>query len=305
MDREKRKIIISDDFRRNIEGAYGEAGGRWLAGLPAGLEQACQAWGVGFVGAHPQQSFNFVGYARDAQGSEVVLKLGFPSADNRGECAALRLFGGRGAVRLLRAEPERGWMLLEKLVPGRDLRDLATEEERVPAALRLGRELWQAVPPEHPFSHAREHFVGMTRDLEGGQVAAKGLGGLLRDAEAVVKEILDPSRDRLLHGDLHHLNILSRGGEWVAIDPKGAIGDPLYDLGAFLMNPLEEVGLPDWEARTRLRLDLIAEGMGAARGLVARWAFAVAALRTRWSLDMGLDEWESAKARAELFRRNT
>ena len=43
----------------------------------------------------------------------------------------------------------------------------------------------------------------------------------------------------LLHGDLHHYNILSAEREpWLAIDPKGIVGAAEFDVCAFLRNEL-------------------------------------------------------------------
>ena len=44
-----------------------------------------------------------------------------------------------------------------------------------------------------------------------------------------------------LHGDLHHENILLGPSKWVVIDPKGLVGDPAFELSAFVRNPLEEL----------------------------------------------------------------
>jgi streptomycin 6-kinase len=75
----------------------------------------------------------------------------------------------------------------------------------------------------------------------------------------------------LLHGDLHQTNILwdeQRG--WLAIDPKGVIGEPAYEFGAALRNP--DVGLAD------RRIHIIAERTGLDRERVAGWAYAQAVL---------------------------
>jgi streptomycin 6-kinase len=67
-------------------------------------------------------------------------------------------------------------------------------------------------------------------------------------AEAAVKVCRESGEDDvLLHGDLHHHNILldhKRG--WIAIDPKGVIGHPGLEVGRYSFNwlpgPIENAG---------------------------------------------------------------
>jgi streptomycin 6-kinase len=97
------------------------------------------------------------------------------------------------------------------------------------------------------------------------------------------------TRRRLLHGDLHHGNVLldsERG--WLAIDPKGVVGEPEYEVGAALRNPIEKpdvfLRLPTITARVehfadRLRLD--------SERIVA-WTFAQAVLSAVWAIEDGI-----------------
>lgn len=45
----------------------------------------------------------------------------------------------------------------------------------------------------------------------------------------------------MLHVDLHHDNILQNGNEWLVIDPKGVVGEPAYEVAAFIHNPMPEL----------------------------------------------------------------
>jgi streptomycin 6-kinase len=62
-------------------------------------------------------------------------------------------------------------------------------------------------------------------------------------AESLFRELIASSESPvLLHGDLHHFNILSaRRQPWLAIDPKGVAGEPAYEPGALLRNPNPEL----------------------------------------------------------------
>jgi streptomycin 6-kinase len=71
---------------------------------------------------------------------------------------------------------------------------------------------------------------------------------------------LDPSADWLVHGDFHHHNILRRGGEFVAIDPKPYLADREYDVPSFLWNPIGN-RLDDREQTERRIAAFVAAGL--------------------------------------------
>jgi streptomycin 6-kinase len=66
----------------------------------------------------------------------------------------------------------------------------------------------------------------------------------------------------VLHGDLHHYNILSSGDQWKAIDPKGVIGEPVYETGALLRNPFGLLDRPNPLKLTERRIAILSELLG-------------------------------------------
>jgi streptomycin 6-kinase len=116
------------EFISNIEGVFGEAGKQFLASLPVVIDQASQRWGLTEVQPSPTLSYNFVAFASRGE-EQVVLKLGVPNDEMRSEIAALRLFNGEGACRLIDYDEDRCWMLLERLKPGVMLVALEDDEE--------------------------------------------------------------------------------------------------------------------------------------------------------------------------------
>jgi streptomycin 6-kinase len=44
-----------------------------------------------------------------------------------------------------------------------------------------------------------------------------------------------------MHGDLHHDNILCDGNKWKIIDPAGIVGDPVYEIASFIINPIDKI----------------------------------------------------------------
>ncbi len=75
----------------------------------------------------------------------------------------------------------------------------------------------------------------------------------------------------LLHGDLHHENILAAAREpWLAIDPKGIVGELTYEVGALLRNRLDAA--PDLRRLQVRRIDQLSEALGLDRQRLLGWS---------------------------------
>src|SRR5687767_9088723 len=111
------KLNLPPEFIRNIEGVFGETGREFLAHLSALISEAAQKWDLTAVRPVPDLSYNFVAFAQRGD-EQVVLKMGVPNREMKSEMAALRLFHGEGACRLLDYDKEKYWILLERLKPG-------------------------------------------------------------------------------------------------------------------------------------------------------------------------------------------
>jgi Aminoglycoside/hydroxyurea antibiotic resistance kinase len=88
----------------------------------------------------------------------------------------------------------------------------------------------------------------------------------------------------LLHGDLHHENVLrsDRAG-WLAIDVAGVLGEPAFDVGALLHNPWPGLlDAPDSRRVLARRMDVLADGLGVDRDRVSGWGFAFSVLSAIW-----------------------
>src|SRR6185437_13678696 len=103
---------------------------------------------------------------------------------------------------------------------------------------------------------------------------------------------LDSSAERtvVLHGDLHHDNVLAATREpWLAIDPAGLIGDPGFDAGAMLYNPEPAVHNKALLQLVPARVELIADRLGLPIERVRAWGFVMAVLSEVWTADGGED----------------
>jgi streptomycin 6-kinase len=123
--------------------------------------------------------------------------------------------------------------------------------------------------------------------------AAARHGGILTACAAIASELLASERDVVpLHGDIHHGNILDFGSRgWLAIDPKGFIGECAFDYANLFCNPEAAVALAP--GRLARQVDVVAEAAGLARQRLLKWIMAYAGLSAAWFLGDG--EWEPAR----------
>jgi streptomycin 6-kinase len=107
----------------------------------------------------------------------------------------------------------------------------------------------------------------------------------------------------LLHGDLHHWNILSAQRQpWLALDPKGIVGEPIFDAGALLRNPVYKIlSTLNFKSITHRRLEILAEVLGFEQERMLAWSLAQAVISAQWSYEMGGDGWGAFAHDAYIF----
>lgn len=96
-----------------------------------------------------------------------------------------------------------------------------------------------------------------------------------------------PSAHVPLHGDLHHDNIISSDRGWLAIDPKGLLGDPAYETANVFINPERGEKIAADPRRIAARADILSQRLGYNRKRILGWAAAHAALSACWDLEEG------------------
>jgi streptomycin 6-kinase len=212
----------------------------WVAGLPAVLAGLLEDWQLVIDGLMMHGYVALVVPVRTAGGRPAVLKISFPDEESEHEHLALQHWGGRGAVKLLRADPHRWAMLLERL-----------QQERLD-------EMWDVQACEVVAGlYAQLHVPAipqLRRLTSYVETSARLLAELPRNAplpRRLVEQAISLSRDfvtdsassgTLIHGDLHYENVMAADRQdWLAIDPKPLNGDPHYELAPMLWNRFDEL----------------------------------------------------------------
>lgn len=117
------------------------------------------------------------------------------------------------------------------------------------------------------------------------ELAAAQQGGIFNKAYATALALLNkPEEVIVLHGDIHHGNVLDFGEDgWLAIDPKGILGPRVFDFANIFCNPDEETVLKP--GRFMRQVAVVAEAAGLEPAYLVQWIFAYAALSAAWHIE--------------------
>jgi streptomycin 6-kinase len=220
----------------------------------------------------------------------VVLKVIRKENGEEWRCGeVLHAFGGAGIIAPIAHEP--GAVLLPRLTPGDDLVALCSngadnEANEIIASLL------------HRMFSASAHLPGIRRvdrmQPEFGQFRDGAEGFLpvsyVDRAEELFAELCATQRNvRLLHGDLHHYNVLfDQDAGWVAIDPWGVIGEKEFEVAASLRNPIDAPGLLSDPNVMERRLKTLEAALDIDVDRALKWAFATAVLAILWPCEPGI-----------------
>ncbi len=307
-------IFIPDTFAQTMRKLYGEMGAAWLESLPDLIATCEKRWALTVQPPFPGLSYNFAAPVVMTNGETAVLKIGVVNPELLAEIEALRLYNGHGIVRLLAADPARGVLLLERLQPGKPLIALAEDDEQATGiAAQVMQQLWRPAPKSACVEcNQSGRFPTVSDWAQGlnklGQAFDDGFGPfprrLVETAVSLFADLLPTqAAPVLLHGDLHHWNILSAARQpWLALDPKGVIGEPAYEVGAWLRNPIDRIVYwPDLARIQARRIDQFAEILGLDHQRLIGWGIAQAVLSAWWSFEDLGHVGETALACAEAL----
>lgn len=294
---------LPSSFTDTIRKAYKKDGEKFLAVLPALVDEFSARWNLTNVQPVPNLSFNFVAFAKHTSTTQnVMLKMGVPNNELRSEIAALKLFNGDGACQLLESDEERGVFLLERLTPGTMLAELENDDERTYIAADVMQRLWRTVPEKNNFIQLSDWFDELKT------VRPKFDGGtgpfpkeIFERVESFLPELFADKDVKLIHGDFHHFNILHSERGWLIIDPKGVIGPAGYEVGPLMINPWGSFSDgTSFQIKTKRRIDIFRERLGWEREKIIHWSLAHSVLSAWWDFESGLD-WEYSLNCAKVF----
>jgi streptomycin 6-kinase len=240
----------------------------------------------------------------------VVLKVIKQTGDEWCSGEILAAFDGNGVARVYEHAP--GAVLLERLTPGNSLAEMALGGGDEEATYILAEVMARMSTP------TARSALGLSQACATVEDWAKGFERYLSTGDKQIPNVLvtagretylhlcaSQKQTRLLHGDLQHYNVLwdsNRG--WLAIDPKGVIGELEYEVGAALRNPNESPNLFLSRSTIERRLEQFTDKLNLDYQRTLRWAFAQAVLSAIWEIEDGfvLDATNSSLQLAKVTR---
>jgi streptomycin 6-kinase len=215
-------------------------------------------------------------------GAPAMLKIaGGPEERDGG--AVMAWWNGDGAARVLAIDGDA--LLMERAVGGRTLASLVVDGRDDEATLALCQVAETLHQPR--FGTPPDTLKPLPLWFRALAPSADAEGGVLRQSLAAARDLLaKPEPARVLHGDLHHENVLDFGDRgWLAIDPKGLVGERGFDYANLFCNPWPAAIDP---GRFDRRLGLVADAASLDPMRLRRWILAYAGLSAAWTLQSSM-----------------
>ncbi len=327
-------------FVKNVENTWGKAGKQWLAKLPFLIEFFEREWHLHSLEMANNLSFNMVIFAEqskknaerinkvtentenkenDAVNEKVVLKL-CPYINKKEfehEIAVLQFYDGIGTVRLLNYDIEKSAMLLERITPGTTLKELFPNQDKE-AVFNAS----QVIKKLHSIKldSLQLNKIGLNKENQSLTTIENWLQTLKLDFQEIPPNLMQKSRKLaerlvatqqspvLLHGDLHHDNILRCRDNWISIDPKGVVGEPAYEVGAFIRNPIPEIfelNNDNFLKLTLERIEQFSNLLHIDKQRLLDWSFVQAILSACWAIEDNSSIWMSMLGVAQSLDSST
>ena len=290
-------------FAQNTQDLCGEVGERWLNDLPRIIEEISGNWSLEVNKSFSNLSYNYVAPCVRADGSEAVLKIALPlnNPEIFNESSFLQIADGKCAVKFLNFDKKRRAMLLEKLTPGANLKEICgkNDAKAVEIAIKIMCGLSKKPPQDSSFRRLEDWFKGIKKANNtkfDNRFALKAFGFFERLSSASKQKLL-------IHGDLHHENILSAQREpFLAIDPKGIIGDIGYEIAVFLNNHMIWLSA-DKNLCEKLNdaVRRFSEAFEITPQNLKDWAFAQIVLSAWWTFEENGVNWQNDLMLAEIW----
>ena len=253
---------------------------QWVASLPSVVGRVVGQWDLRPDGPPGNGHCSLVLPVRTADGGAAMLKVGFPDEESEHEHLALRRWAGRGAVRLLSADPPVRALLLERCRPV----DLSGQPEALACEIVAGLYRQLHVPALASLRTLSWFIERWTADLANLPRSAPIPRRLVEQAIALGTDLSGDTSaaDRVVHTDLHYGNVLAGDRQpWLVIDPKPVNGDPHYEIAPMLWNRWDEIA-HDVRDGVRRRFWLLVDAAGFDEDRARAWVVVRMVLNAMW-----------------------
>ena len=275
---------LPKEYIEKIKNLFGEEGEKWLDNLENVINDNIKKYGLTDLKPVKNLSYNFVATAKSTKYGDVIIKIGLPDKDTIQEITALSIYNGNHACKCYEHDFKQGFYILEKLNPGTSLLNKSNREKRIEIFSDLAKKLPVKVESNIKLPTFRETIDKAFNIARKDKKKYEKIIEYIEIADTEYKKIEDLNLDKyVLHGDLHHENILLDGDTYKAIDPHGRIGEKILEVGTFIENEIWNFG----ESSEQIRdiIYKVAKNMDEDIRTIAIAAFIIIVLSTAWSIE--------------------
>lgn len=272
---------LSPTFIQNIKDIFGDDGQDWLDALPTRIKALESLWDIELEKPMPNLTYSYVALVETKSGP-AILKIA-PKSERLDREICWYQAQKTGCARLIMSDNEQGAMLLEYLQPGISLKQKVIDGKDDEATAIIAEVMLQLNPAKVSGASPFPHVSRLVKDLE--LLKGRVSGKLVNYALSLFHRLLEVKEDYVLHGDLHHDNILSHGKTYKAIDPHGYVGPRAFEVGAFIRNPYDCFHEYRSLKQTIMsRLNILYELLPFSRDEIDGWALIYSLIAASWSV---------------------
>jgi streptomycin 6-kinase len=288
-------------LKKNIENIFGEKGKLWIFSLPYIINELATHWKLNNITPMDNMTFNYVAKATTNTNVPVVLKVGCDAKSISSEIQALKHFAGGGSIQLIGHNDKYDALLLQQAVPGTTLKSL------YPSQIEYVMDCYiDTVRKLHNKSLSNVgnycHISDWLRAID--NLTDKNCPSYLVKKAVALKNVLlaTMTANMFLHGDLHHDNIIKDRNNWLAIDPKGIVGEPEFEMAAFDFMDIDEmVNMSEVKNIFEARVYLLAEKAKLNLQRIKDWVFVRLILMAAWHIEDNGNPSHCIKLAEQLF----
>jgi len=206
------------------------------------LEKFTKLWGLSDFEQIDYYSVNCIFKCISNKHGQCVLKIGNDSEESENEYNILQEYNGTRFCRIYESDIQNSVLLIECITPGTQLRSEPDLNKRLELFYELSYGLHkkpinkEIYPTYMGWVSRITEYMRNRRDYE-------ILYEKMANAEQLCRKLCGKyPGEMLLHGDFHHDNILlDKENRYRIIDPKGVVGDAVFDIPRFILNEFDDV----------------------------------------------------------------
>ncbi|MCJ8008447.1 aminoglycoside phosphotransferase family protein [Lederbergia wuyishanensis] len=248
-----------------------------------------EQWSLTSLQFIPSYSANIVFTCISEKFGNAVLKIGKSnSREISTEFNTLNEYKGRRFCRVFNAEIENGVILEEWIKPGNPLRDEDSLDKRLSVFSSLFKDLHKT-PGNTEIYPTYIEWVDKIAEYMSKRQDCKELYLYMKKAQDICHSLSSiHSQKMLLHGDFHHDNILlNTDGEYKIIDPKGVVGDPIFDVPRFILNEFGDEITPELYEKINYIINVLEKSLDIPNEVIKKCLFVETAMGICWCVEDG------------------